>query len=116
MDRRLVIAFLLAAAQPAPVAAKDELAVIVAQQEGDLPRAIAGLRNIYLNKIFVDPRGREYIPLNLPPGHALRAFFSAALFNKSAQAMQDYWKQRYFQGFASPFVLITHRAVMQFVA
>lgn len=116
MDRRLVIAFLLAATLSAPAAAKDEIAVIVAQQAGDLPLDVAALRNIYLKKIFVDPRGREYIPLNLPPGHALRALFSATLFNKSAQAMQDYWNQRYFQGIAPPFVLNSQRAVMQFVA
>ena len=81
-----------------------------------LPLDIASLLNIYLIKIFVDPRGREYIPLNLPPAHALRALFSAALFNKSAQAMQDYWNQRNFQGIAPPFVLNSLRAVMQFVA
>src|SRR3569832_2462183 len=98
MDRRLVIAFLLAATLPAPVAAKDALAVIVAQQEGDLPLDIAGLRNIYLKKIFVDPRGREYIPHKQPPKQTKHTKNTTALFNKSAQAMQDYWNQRYFQG------------------
>src|SRR3569833_938202 len=116
MERRLVIAFLLAATLPAPVAAKGEHAVIVAQQEGGLTLDIDGLRNIYLKKIFVDPRGREYIPLNLPTGHALSALFSAALFNKSAQALQDYCFLRYFLGIAPPFVLNSQRAVIQFVA
>src|SRR3569832_1942491 len=98
MDRRLVIAFLLAATLHAPVAAKDELAVIVAQQEGDLPLDIAGLRNIYLKKIYMNPRGREYIPLNLPPVHAKHTKNTTTKNNKNTQTKQNNKNQRYFQG------------------
>lgn len=118
MARRPVTVLLLIGSilLPAPVLAKDEIALIIAQQEADFALDTAGLRNIYLKKIFVDPNGHEYVPLNLPPGHPLRVLFSALLFKRSAQAMQDYWNQRYFQGIAPPFVLNSQKAVMQFVA
>jgi ABC-type phosphate transport system substrate-binding protein len=97
-------------------AARGEIAVIVARDAPDLQLTAAALRDIYLKKIFLDDRNQEFIPLNLPPDHALRRAFSLALFSKSAQELQNYWNQRYFHGIAPPFVLGSAQAVVQFVA
>jgi ABC-type phosphate transport system substrate-binding protein len=98
------------------VAAKDEIVIIVAQDAPELQLTTAALRDIYLKKIFLDDRNREFIPLNLPPDHVLRRAFSLALFSKNAQELQNYWNQRYFHGIAPPFVLGSTQAVVQFVA
>ena len=114
--RQRVITLLLGGLLAVPACANDEIAVIVAQDAPAAAIETVALRNIYLKKLFVDGRGQEFIPLNLPPDHPLRVAFSQALFNKSAQSMQDYWNQRYFQGIAPPYVLSSQTAVLQFVA
>ena len=96
--------------------AADEIAVIVARDTPDFKLNAALLRDIYLKKIFLDEREREFIPLNLPADHALRRAFSLALFNKDAQELQNYWNQRYFHGIIPPYVLGSPQAVVQFVA
>jgi hypothetical protein len=97
-------------------AAKDEIAVIVSRDTADLHLDVATLRDIYLKKIFLSDRNLEFIPLNLPPDHALRRAFSVTLFNKGAQELQNYWNQRYFHGITPPFVLGSPQAVVEFVA
>ena len=96
--------------------AEEQIAVIVAQDTPDIKLNTATLRDIYLKKIFLDDHDREFIPLNLPPDHALRRAFSLALFNKGAQELQNYWNQRYFHGITPPYVLASPQAVVQFVA
>lgn len=113
---RLAAVLLGATLLCATAAAKDEIVVIVARDTPDLRLTTAALRDIYLKKIFLDDHNREFIPLNLPPDHALRRAFSLALFNKGAQELQNYWNQRYFHGITPPFVLGSPQAVVQFVA
>jgi len=96
--------------------AEQQIAVIVAQDSPDIKLNAATLRDIYLKKIFIDDHDREFIPLNLPPDHALRRAFSRDLFNKGAQELQNYWNQRYFHGITPPYVLGSPQAVVQFVA
>ena len=96
--------------------ADDAIAVIVARDTPDFKLNAAMLRDIYLKKIFLDDHDQEFIPLNLPPDHALRRAFSLALFNKGAQELQNYWNQHYFHGIIPPYVLGSPQAVVQFVA
>jgi ABC-type phosphate transport system substrate-binding protein len=98
------------------LSAGDAIAVIVAKDAPDMAINRVLLRNIYLKKIFVDDDGHPYIPVNLPPENPLRVRLAESLFNKSAQQLQDYWNQRYFQGVPPPYVLSSQEAVMQFVA
>ena len=57
-----------------------------------------------------------FVPVNLPPENPLRLSLAETIFNKSAQQLQDYWNQRYFQGVAPPHVLRSQEAMVQFVA
>ena len=74
------------------------------------------LRNIYLKRIYLDSAGHALVPVNLPPGNALRKAFLHATLHMSDAQMQDYWNRRYFQGVSPPYVLASQTAVVQFVA
>jgi ABC-type phosphate transport system substrate-binding protein len=99
-----------------PASASDEIIIIVARDAPDYSINRVMLRDIYLKKIFLDDNGRPFVPVNLPPENPLRLSLAETLFNKSAQQLQDYWNQRYFQGVAPPYVLSSQEAVVQFVA
>ncbi len=99
----------------APLSARDEIAVIVANDSTEVTIDRVKLRDIYLKKILMDANGTALIPVNLPPEHPLRRSFTETLFNKSAQQLQDYWNQRYFHGITPPYVLHSQAAVVQFV-
>ncbi len=99
-----------------PASASDEIIIIVARDAPDYSINRVMLRDIYLKKIFLDDNGRPFVPVNLPPENPLRLSLAETLFNKSAQQLQDYWNQRYFQGVAPPYVLRSQEAMVQFVA
>jgi len=100
----------------AAASARDEIIVIVARDVPEYSISRGMLRDIYLKKIFMDDNGRPFIPVNLPPENPLRLSLAETIFNKSAQQLEDYWNQRYFQGIAPPHVLRSQEAVLQFVA
>lgn len=56
------------------------------------------------------------VPVNLPAAHPLRRDFSAWVFDKSPEEMQDYWNDQYFHGVRPPPVLASEEAVLRFVA
>jgi ABC-type phosphate transport system substrate-binding protein len=99
-----------------PLSARDEIAVIVANDSPEVAVDRVKMRDIYLKKILMDADGKVLIPVNLPPEHPLRRSLTETLFNKSAQQLQDYWNQRYFHGITPPYVLHSQEAVVQFVA
>lgn len=99
-----------------PLAAMDEIAVIVANDAKEEGMDRIRLRDIYLKKILLNGDGTALIPVNLPPDNPLRTSLTDTLFNKSAQQLQDYWNQRYFHGITPPYVLHSQEAVVQFVA
>jgi ABC-type phosphate transport system substrate-binding protein len=107
---------LLALLSYEPVSAREEIIIIVARDAPDFSINRVMLRDIYLKKIFMDRNGRPFVPVNLPPENPLRLSLAETLFNKSAQQLQDYWNQRYFQGVAPPYVLHSQEAVVEFVA
>jgi ABC-type phosphate transport system substrate-binding protein len=107
---------LLALLWHGPASARDEIIVIVARDAPDFSITRVMLRDIYLKKIFMDDNGHPFVPVNLPPENPLRLSLAETIFNKSAQQLQDYWNQRYFQGVAPPHVLRSQEAMVQFVA
>ncbi len=115
-DRTRLIPMLTGLLLSGPLAARDEVAVIVARDAPAVAVDAPTLRGIYLKKFLMDDQGRALIPVNLPPEHPLRRGLSALLFNKTAQQLQDYWNQRYFHGISPPYVLQSEEAVLQFVA
>jgi hypothetical protein len=60
--------------------------------------------------------GHRIQPVNLPAGHALRRAFSQCVLGQMPDAMEDYWRQMYFQGVLPPRVLESELAVSLFVA
>ncbi len=98
-------------------AGESRIAVIVSSRDHGAQTVDPGtLRNIYLKKVFVDPHGHAYIPVNLPPESRLRQAFSRAAIGMSELRLQNYWNQQYFQGVSPPFVLGSEAAVVEFVA
>ena len=98
-------------------AGEARIAVIVSSRDHGVQRIDPGmLRNIFLKKVFVDPQGHAYIPVNLPPDSRLRQAFSRAAIGMSEPRLQNYWNQQYFQGVSPPFVLGSEAAVVEFVA
>ncbi len=60
--------------------------------------------------------GRRIQPVNLPAAHSLRRAFSQCVLGQLPDAMEDYWRQMYFQGVLPPRILESERAVSLFVA
>ncbi len=113
----LVVAGTFARYAKAAPAGESKIAVIVSSHAHDAQAIDPGmLRNIYLKKIFVDPQGHAYIPVNLPPDSRLRQAFSRAAIGMSELRLQNYWNQQYFQGVSPPYVLGSEAAVVEFVA
>ncbi|MHB1272820.1 MAG: type 2 periplasmic-binding domain-containing protein [Rhodanobacter sp.] len=113
----LVVAGTCARYAMAAQAGESKIAVIVSSRDHDVPAIDSGmLRNIYLKKVFVDPQGHAYIPVNLPPDSKLRQAFFRTAIGMSELRLQNYWNQQYFQGVSPPFVLGSEAAVVEFVA
>ncbi|MBN8924914.1 MAG: hypothetical protein J0I96_17725 [Rhodanobacter sp.] len=104
------------AAGRASAAAPPRMAVIVGASAPQLALDRDTLRNIYLEKIFVDKEGRRLIPVNLPPETPLREAFTQMLIRMPGNRLQDYWDRQYFQGVSPPYVLGSQQAVVRFVA
>ncbi len=60
--------------------------------------------------------GGRIQPVNLPAGNSLRKAFSRCVLGEAPDAMEDYWRQMYFQGVLPPRVVESERAVTLFVA
>ena len=113
----LVVAGTCARCAMAAQAGESKIAVIVSSRDHGVQTIDPGmLRNIYLKKIFVDPQGHVYIPVNLPPDSRLRQVFSRVAIGMSEPRLQNYWNQQYFQGVSPPYVLASEAAVVEFVA
>jgi hypothetical protein len=55
-------------------------------------------------------------PVNLPTSHPLRRAFSQTILGQSPEALEDYWRERYFHGVLPPYVLASEEAVVLFVS
>ncbi|NDU92656.1 MAG: hypothetical protein G3I10_08635 [Ferrovum sp.] len=96
---------------------ESKIAVIASSRDHDVQTIDPGmLRDIYLKKIFLDPQGHAYIPVNLPPDDTLRREFSRSVIKMSESRLQNYWNRQYFQGVSPPYVLGSQTAVVEFVA
>lgn len=60
--------------------------------------------------------GKRIQPVNLPTSHPLRRAFSQTLLGQAPEAMEDYWRERYFHGVLPPHVVESEEAVILFVA
>ncbi len=56
------------------------------------------------------------VPVNLAASHAVRRAFSASVFKKTPEQLQDYWNDQYFHGVLPPPVLASEEAVLRFVS
>ena len=95
-------------------AADGTVAVIVAPGAILPPLSAEELASIYRRqKLFV--AGMRVQPVNLPPQHALRRWFSQQLLKQAPEEMDGYWRDLYFNGVVPPFVLASEEAVLRFV-
>lgn len=114
--RALLVAVLLGAmfAAAAAAAADGTVAVIVAPGSALPLLSAEELASIYRRqKLFVT--GMRVQPVNLPPQHALRRWFSQQLLKQAPEEMDGYWRDLYFNGVVPPFVLASEEAVLRFV-
>lgn len=116
MGLRALLCGLLLALSPALTAAAEVLAVIVpiARQSESLTREDLAL--IFRRQKNFWPDGRRIQPVNLSADSKERSLFSRAVFERETQALDDYWRQRYFQGVRPPYVLASTEAMLRFVA
>lgn len=96
--------------------AEPTLVVIVPRNAPALELNRATLRDVYLKKIVIDDRGQALVPVNLPPGHPLRQWFSGEILHTDDEQLQSYWNERYFHGVRPPYVLRSQTAIVRFVA
>jgi ABC-type phosphate transport system, periplasmic component len=114
--RALVACGLLFAGCDGAWASSLKLVVITASVAPRLSFDRYTLRNVFLEKIFVDKDGRRLIPVNLPAGSPLREAFAQEVTHLPDAQQGDYWNRQYFQGVSPPYVLASQQAVVRFVA
>lgn len=91
-------------------------AVIVATDSdpGRLTRDDAAA--IFRRKQTFWKNGARVQPVNLPASHSLRQAFSRCVLGQAPAALEDYWRQMYFQGVLPPRVLESEQSITLFVA
>jgi ABC-type phosphate transport system substrate-binding protein len=103
-------------ALPAERAVSKPFAVIVANESDPQPMTRDDAASIFRRKQTFWKNGRRVQPVNLPVGDPLRQAFSRCILGQAPEALEDYWRQMYFQGVLPPRVLESERAVTLFVA
>lgn len=100
-----------------PAEAVDLQIAVIAFKGTHLPEIDSNiLRSIYLKKIFLDPKGHAYIPVNLTSADKLRRIFVRGIIHMDELQLENYWNRQYFQGISPPYVLGSQTAVVEFVA
>jgi ABC-type phosphate transport system substrate-binding protein len=74
------------------------------------------LRRIFLRRIAHWPDGRRVVPVNGPPGSALREQIHRWLFPEGHARVVDHWNKLYYQGILPPRALASYSAVALMVA
>jgi hypothetical protein len=97
------------------LAADNGVAVVIAADARPAAVAAEELALIYRRqKQFLGDQRVQ--PVNLPAAHPLRRWFSLQVLGRTPEALEDYWRDQYFNGVVPPFVLGSEEAVMRFVA
>lgn len=116
MALRALLCGLLLVLLPVLGCAAEVLAVIVPPSHQSETLSREDLALIFRRQKTFWPDGRRIQPVNLPPDSAERGLFSRAVFERETQALDDYWRQRYFQGVRPPYVVASTEAMLRFVA
>jgi len=74
------------------------------------------IADLYLLKLKINSTGLKIIPINLPINHPLRSKFSQSIFNRSPEALSEYWDRMSFRGIRPPVVQRSEQAVILFVS
>jgi hypothetical protein len=111
----LVIAAVGAAGAESPPT-PEAIAVVVGRESFVTAVSRDELRDLYLRRQRLWPNGALAIPVNLPPGSALREEFSKAVLGRSTADLVAYWNGRYFEGIRPPVVLPSAAAVRAYLA
>lgn len=106
----------LALAVPDARATEQPFAVIAAPGITENRLSPKTISLIYRRKQNYWENGTRIQPVNLPPAHPLRRAFSQSILGHPPEAMEDYWRERYFHGVLPPHVLASEEAVVIFVS
>lgn len=118
MARRTLRHGLLALALGSAVAVADTpagCAVIVGPAVGSTALSAVEVARIFERRQQLWPDGQRIHPVNLPPAHPARQQFSRNILGRAPEAMEAYWRERYFHGVLPPHVLASEQAVKLFV-
>lgn len=74
------------------------------------------IADYYLLKIKENDVGDSIIPINLPLNNPVRTKFSTTIFNRSPNALSDYWDRLSFRGIRPPIIQNSEQAVVLFVS
>ncbi len=111
------IALVLFATMPAePRNSMEPFAVIVSVEAEQQRMTRDDAASIFRRKQTLWKSGGRIQPVNLPADNPLRKAFSRCVLGEAPDALEDYWRQMYFQGVLPPRVLESERAVTLFVA
>ncbi len=70
----------------------------------------------YWNTSTVTQPALPILPINLPPGNALREDFARSVLRTDDESLATFWNREYFQGVMPPLVLQSPAAVRAYVA
>lgn len=106
----------LALAASGAWAADQPFAVITAPGVGEHHLTREAISLIFRRKQKYWENGKRIQPVNLPTTHPLRRTFSVTILGQTPEALEEYWRERYFHGVLPPFVLASEEAVILFVS
>jgi len=91
------------------------VAIIVGPTVAEMPLSAGEVERIFERRQQLWPDGQRIHPVNLPPAHPARLQFSTEILGRAPEAMESYWRERYFHGVTPPHVLASEHAVKLFV-
>ena len=112
----ILIVFADFIALPAEHEGVQPFAVIVSSESDPGRITRDDTASIFRRKQTFWKNGLRVQPVNLPPNDLVRQAFSRCVLGQAPEALEDYWRQMYFQGVLPPRVLESERAVNLFVA
>jgi hypothetical protein len=104
-----------------PIVAAEELvapriAVVVGEKSFITHVSVDDLRELYLRRTRLWPNGTRAIPINLPPDNPVRERFSQLVLGRAREDLVSYWNARYFEGITPPVVLLSAKAIRNYLA
>lgn len=99
-----------------PLTQAETLYVIAHKGVFSTQKGKGEIADFYLLKLKINAKGQAVIPINLPLNNPLRSKFSMSIFNRSPEALSEYWDRMSFRGVRPPVIQSSEQAVILFVS